>query len=321
MQTVDRLYFCLFPVRIRTPQKPDTYDFSHLTSKDCLENPDLFYKIPDKIPDFLMKKVTDINGIEVIDVKFPSPVQTKHVKNDIVHGLYFKAHGKKDFATVILLHGWGRNNLWKEKKIAMMLAKHNINCFILKLPFHFERAPEGTWSGEYAITGDLPRTVEGTRQLVAEVRIVSSWLRNQVEKVVISGISLGGMLAHLAMTVESFDAGITILAGGNNAGIIWEGIATRSVRDDIINAGFTLEQAKHVYQIIDPIKMAKHNKTKNLLMINGLYDEVMPIRYTKELWEALGKPKIRWYPCAHVSIAFFVKSVVNDMIQFIHETN
>ena len=81
------------------------------------------------------------------------------------------------------------------------------------------------------------------------------------------------------------------LAGGNNAGIIWEGIATRSVRDDIINAGFTHEQAKHVYQIIDPIKMAKYNKTKNLLMINGLYDEIMPIRYTNELWEALGRPK------------------------------
>ena len=29
-------------------------------------------------------------------------------------------------------------------------------------------------------------------------------------------------MAHLAMATEAFDAGITILAGGNNAGIIWE---------------------------------------------------------------------------------------------------
>lgn len=318
MQGIDRLYFYLYPTRIRTPQKPDTYDFSHLTSKDCLENPDLFYKMPDNVPDFSIKKITDIDGVEVVDVKFPSPVRTKYTKNNTVHGLYFKPHGKKDFATVILLHGWGRRNLWKEKKIALMLANHNINCFILKLPFHFERAPEGTWSGEYSITGNIPRTVEGTRQLVTEVRIVSSWLRNQVERVVISGISLGGMMAHLAMAVESFDAGITILAGGNTAGIIWEGIATNSVRDDILKAGITREQANHIYQIIDPIKMAKYNKTKNLLMINGLYDEVMPVKYTKELWEALGMPKIRWYPCAHVSIVLFVKSVVKDMIQFIH---
>ena len=318
MRAIDRLYFSIYPTKIRTPQKPDTYDFSHLTSKDCLENPELFYKKPDKIPDFSVIKVNDINRVEVFDIKFPSPVQTKYPKNNVVHGLYFKTHGKKDFATVILLHGWGRRNLWKEKRIAMMLAEHNINCFILKLPFHFERAPEGTWSGEYALTGDLSRTVEGTRQIVTEVRIVSSWLRNQVEKVVISGISLGGMMAHLAMAVESFDMGITILAGGNNAGIIWEGIATNSIRKDIIKAGITREQANYIYQIIDPIVMAKYNKTKNLLMINGLYDEVVPIRYTNELWEALGRPKIRWYPCAHVSVVLFVKRLVKDMVHFIH---
>ena len=318
MQALDRLYFRIFPGKIRASQKPDSYDFSHLTKKEYLENPELFYSKSDKIPDFTLTGVVDIEGIEIVDVKFPSPVQTKHAENDIVHGLYFKAAGKRDFATVILLHGWGRSNLWKEKKIAIGLAKNNINCFILKLPYHFERTPEDTWSGEYAITGDILRTVEGTRQLVIEVRTVSTWLRRQVEKVVISGISLGGMMAHLAMAAEAFDAGITILAGGNNAGIIWEGIATRSVKDDLINAGFTREQTSHIYQIINPCIMAKHNKTKNLLMINGLYDEVMPRRFTMELWEALGRPRIKWYPCAHVTSVLFVKNIIKDMIRFIH---
>ena len=318
MQALDRLYFRIFPGKIRASQKPDSYDFSHLTKKEYLENPELFYSKSDKMPDFTLTGVVDIEGIEIVDVKFPSPVQTKHAENDIVHGLYFKAAGKRDFATVILLHGWGRSNLWKEKKIAIGLAKNNINCFILKLPYHFERTPEGTWSGEYAVTGDILRTVEGTRQLVIEVRTVSTWLRRQVEKVVISGISLGGMMAHLAMAAEAFDAGITILAGGNNAGIIWEGIATRSVKDDLINAGFTREQTSHIYQIINPCIVAKHNKTKNLLMINGLYDEVMPRRFTMELWEALGRPRIKWYPCAHVTSVLFVKNIIKDMIRFIH---
>jgi hypothetical protein len=34
-------------------------------------------------------------------------------------------------------------------------------------------APGGTWSGEYALTGDIERTVEGTLQLVVEVRILT----------------------------------------------------------------------------------------------------------------------------------------------------
>jgi len=315
---LDRLYFRVFPAIIRTPQKPDSYDFTHLTRKEFLETPELFYQKPDMMPDFALTGVVTTDGVEVVDVKFPSPVQLKYRENDTVHGLYFKASGKKDFASVILLHGWGRNNLWKEKKIAMNLARNDINCFILKLPFHFERTPEGTWGGEYAITGNIPRTIEGTRQLVMEVRVVAAWLRNQAEKVVISGISLGGMMAHIAMAAEPFDAGITILTGGNNAGIIWEGIATESVRDDIIKAGITREQASDLYRIINPSIMAKHNKTKNLLMINGLYDEIMPAKFTLELWEALGRPKIKWYPCAHVTSVLFIKSIARDMIRFIH---
>lgn len=273
------------------------------------------------MPDFSITKVTDIHGVEIFDVSFPSPVQTKHAENNTAYGLYFKISGKKDSASVILLHGWGRRNLWPEKKFALILARHSMNCFILKLPFHFERAPKGALSGEYVITGDITRTVEGTRQLVIEVMTISSWLRKQTEKVVIVGISLGGMMAHLAMAVEAFDAGITILAGGNNAGIIWEGIATNSVRDDHIKAGISREQANHIYQITNPTIMAKHNKTRNLFMINGLYDKAVPVRYTTELWEALGRPKIRWYPCAHASMVFFAKSVIKDIIQFIRGIN
>ena len=125
-------------------------------------------------------------------------------------------------------------------------------------------------------------------------------------------------MAHLAMAAEAFDAGITILAGGNNAGIIWEGIATGSVKDDLIKAGFNREQTSHIYQIINPCILAKHNKTKRLLMINGLYDEVMPGKFTLELWEALGRPKIKWYPCAHVTSILFVKNIAKDMVKFIH---
>lgn len=317
MQALDRLYFRICPFNIREHHKPDTYDFGPLTRKEYLEDPELFYMMPEKLPDFSITKVTEIHTAEVFDVRFSSPVRTKHAENNAAYGLYYKTRGKRVSMSVILIHGWGRRNLWPEKQIALSLVHHNMDCFILKLPFHFERAPKGTLSGEYTLTGDIFRTVEGTRQLVIEARIISSWLRKQVEKVAVIGMSLGGMMAHLAMAAEAFDAGITLLAGGNNAGAIWEGIATGSVRDDLIKAGISREQADHIYQVINPSVMAKHNKTRHVLMINGLYDEVMPVRYTTELWEALGRPKIKWYPCAHASLVFFVKSVIEDIVQFI----
>lgn len=319
MQTFDRFYFNMHPTRIRVHQKPDTYDFSAYTKKEYLENPELFYKKPEKMPELSIMKVCDNNGIVFFDIKFPSPVHTKHPENNIVYGYYFKASRRKKPISIILLHGWGRRDLRAERKYALKLAENGINCFLLKLPFHFERAPDGTWNGQYTLTGDIIRSIDGARQHVAEVRAVASWLRRQGEKVIMVGFSFGGMMAHLSMAVEVFEAGITILAGGNNVGIIWDGIAAKNLKEDIIQAGITREQIRDIFQVVNPTVMAKHNKTKKLLMINGLYDEIVPTRYTIELWEALGKPRIKWYPCAHISIAFFMRSVLRDTIQFIRE--
>ena len=320
VQAFDRTYFRLCPNRIRADHKPHTYDFSSLTREEYLEDPELFYKKPDEIPEFLLTKKSDVGNVEIFDVKFPSPVQTVHEENNVAYGYFYKNKTKKSTLSLIIIHGWRRSFLYSEKKIALRLAKINIDCFILKLPFHIERTPKGALSGEYALTGDVYRTVDSTRQLIIEVRTVKSWLQRETEKIAIMGISLGGMMAHLAMAVEEFDAGISIAGGGNNAGIIWEGIATQEVKENIIKADITREQVNHIFQMIDPSVLARHNKTKNTLMMNGIYDEVIPIKFTVELWEALGRPKIKWYPCAHVNIVFIMKRVVSDMIQFIRET-
>jgi hypothetical protein len=52
-------------------------------------------------------------------------------------------------------------------------------------------------------------------------------------------------------------------------------------------------------------------------MINGLYDQVVPPTFSLQLWESLGRPAIRWYPCAHVSFFLFLKRIIDDVINFI----
>ncbi len=163
MQACDRAYFRVWPNRIQEYHKPHTYDFSSLTREEYLENPELFYEKPEEIPEFSITKKSEAGDVEVFDVKFPSPVQTAHTENNIAYGHFYKNKARKNQISMIFLHGWRRPFLWNEKKIALRLAKNNIDCFLLKLPFHIERTPEGTLSGEYSLTGDVCRTVEGTR--------------------------------------------------------------------------------------------------------------------------------------------------------------
>jgi hypothetical protein len=135
MQSVDRVYFRAFPGNIKEQHRSNTYYSDHLTRKEFMENPELFYKVPDRTPELLTTRLSVIKDVEVFDVKFPSPVQTKHTENNTAHGLLFKNKVKESSISLILLHGWGRINLWKEKDIALRLARNNIDCFILH--FHF----------------------------------------------------------------------------------------------------------------------------------------------------------------------------------------
>ena len=49
-------------------------------------------------------------------------------------------------------------------------------------------------------------------------------------------------------------------------------------------------------------------------MIKELYDQVVPPKFTVQLWESLGRPPIRWYPCAHVSFFLFLKRIIGDVV-------
>ncbi len=204
-----------------------------------------------------------------------------------------------------------------EERLCIALGQRGITSLLLTLPYHMQRAPEDSWSGEYALSGDVLRTIDGFRQSILEVRAVIPLLKTYSEKIGLLGISLGGMIAHVIMGLEDLDFGITLLAGGNSAGIVWEGIATRDVKQQIQRAGITREQMSQIWAIIDPARLARWNRVKRVLMINGLYDQVVPPKFTLHLWESLGRPTIHWYPCAHISLFLFLKRIVRDIIQFI----
>lgn len=169
------------------------------------------------------------------------------------------------------------------------------------------------------VSGDVVRTAESFQQTVVEVRAILPWLRQFSPLVGFLGLSLGGIIGHLAMMVEPFAVGITLLAGGNSAGVTWEGRLTRHVRADIQRAGIDRTQLEKIWSVTNPTLLARHNKVKNLLMMAGKFDEIVSPKFTLELWEALGRPPLRWYPCAHYSALFFMGSMINDAARFFLE--
>ena len=66
----------------------------------------------------------------------------------------------------------------------------------------------------------------------------------------------------------------------------------------------------------DPLTYANRLAGKRLLMIAGKVDEVVPPASTLLLWEAAGRPTIRWYDCGHYSAVGFLLPGIRQTVDF-----
>jgi dienelactone hydrolase len=316
MRTLDRLKIAQGK-KPTTLHVPYTRDMAHIMSEAFLEDPERFYFRPAPAADVRVLRERRFLGRPLAEIAFTSPVETRWPENNTCYGYHLRVGGGRPHPAMLILHGWGRKSLAIEFwRTGLGFARHGIESLFLVMPFHLRRAPPGSWSGEYMISGDVVRTAECFQQTVAEVRAILPWLRARSPRVGFFGMSLGGIIGHLAMTVEPFAAGVTMLAAGNSAGVTWEGRMTRYVRRDIERAGIDRPELEKIWAVTNPTLLARHNKVKNLMMMAGKFDEIVLPKFTLELWEALGRPPLRWYPCAHYTSTFFLGRIADTAARF-----
>ncbi len=316
MQSVDRLKMLLSSKKPTVSHAPYTREMGHIMDPVFLENPERFYFRPPPAQVQTLRE-SKLRGCRLQEISFPSPIRTRWTENNTAYGYRIRPDTGEPLPALLILHGWGRKSLEIElHRVGVRLARRGIESLFLVMPFHLRRAPPGSWSGEYMISGDVVRTAECFQQTVVEVRAILPWLREFCPAVGLFGMSLGGIIGHLAMTVERFDAGVTMLASGNSAGVTWEGRMTRYVKADIERAGISRAELEKIWTVTNPTVLAPHNQVKRLLMMGGKYDEIVPPKFTLELWEALGRPALRWFPCAHYSSFFFLGPVVDETATF-----
>ena len=66
----------------------------------------------------------------------------------------------------------------------------------------------------------------------------------------------------------------------------------------------------------DPLTYADRLAGKRLLFIAGKVDEVVPPTSTLLLWEAAGRPPIRWYDCGHYSAVGYLLPGIRQTVDF-----
>jgi len=308
------------------------------------------FDIKERIPYFYKKdnekiqpRLTGVkNNIYYFELKYRSPVKSIYNKNNTVYAQYIEPKNKK--YAVVFLHGWSVSQGIKWLHFATLLAKSNIAVLFIELPYHIHRTPEGMRSGELFIVADAVKTFNSFEQAVLDVRKGIDFLNDRgFERIGIIGTSIGSMISVIVQAEDKMiDKSVLILSGGDIGLLKWKSFATKQLRRDHIKQGVThnvcIERRKAFKNFLekvrrgklpseieapiacyyfDPLVFAPQIETDKVLMINGLFDVLIPRASTIKLWKELGKPKLIWYPLSHLTIYLAFPSIIKAISRFL----
>jgi dienelactone hydrolase len=205
-------------------------------------------------------------------------------------------------------------------QFARYLAERGIGAAVMDLPYHMHRRAPGVGSGGPFTDPDVNRMIQAASQSASDVSTVVTWLSRQPSvdprRIGVLGVSLGAMIAHLAMGKdERLSAGVAILGGGNLADLRRASLVFK-IREHDPPRKLSLQELDRLDQV-DPLHYASRNQPRRVLMIQAARDLLVPPRDARVLWEALGRPPIVWVDTNHFGLSLTPRSVVRTSAAYL----
>ena len=243
-------------------------------------------------------------------LRFTSAVPTPYPENNRVHGQWFPARikpGARRVAVIVLPH-WNAS-VTQHNALCTGLAKLGISTLRLSLPYHDYRMPAELKRADFAVSSNVARTIDATRQAVIDTRSAVDWLTAEgFERIGIVGTSLGSCYAFLAsvhdprIVVNVYNHCSTYFAD-----VVWEGLSSQHIRQSLESA-VTLDQLRDLWMVISPPHYIERYATlqKKSLFIYARYDTTFPTRFSEQVVAKARELKLDHkavaLPCGHYTI-------------------
>ena len=296
---------------------------------DSAENyadPARFYGDGWRLPDLKVGRTRVTELADVASFSFPTlhPIEGyPYTETNTACGRLYRRKAAPRAPVVVLSHGWAHEGMRAIELLYIEpLLRAGFSVALLAHPFHFERTPAGTYSGELMVSGDVVLTVEAFRQSVADLMGLISWLRDTGNRTVgLLGYSLGGYLAALVACLrEDLDFVVIGAAGGSVVSPILDTGLGVNVREDLSKSGMherrSLERA---WGIISPGRLAPRVAKHRLLIVAAAYDRIMLRNSVSDLWERWGRPRILWEDQGHYTLLAVPGRLVRRCRDFLGE--
>ena len=188
-------------------------------------------------------------------LRFTSAVDTPYRENNTVHARYFPAsprfkRGPKPWSCC-RTGTPARSSTWRFARRSRRLG---ISALRISLPYHDRRMPPELTRADYAVSANIGRTIDATRQAVIDVRSCYDWLQQRgYTDLGIVGTSLGSCYAFLATShdprirVNVFNHCSTYFAD-----VVWTGLSTRHIRKGIEDQ-IDVDRLRAAWDCISPV--------------------------------------------------------------------
>jgi hypothetical protein len=258
---------------------------------------------------FAYRPPTDFR-IENSELRFTSAVDTPYRENNTVHARYFPASPrfKRGPKAVVVLPHW---NASPQQHVALCeaIAKTGISALRISLPYHDRRMPAELTRADYAVSSNIGRTLDATRQAVIDVRSCYDFLEQRgYTDLGIVGTSLGSCYAFLA---TAHDARIRVNVFNHCstyfADVVWTGLSTRHIRQGL-EGQIDREGLRAAWDCISPVHYMDQFAAlkKRSFFLYATYDTTFLPEFSRQVVEHVRRRgmdhKLVVMPCGHYTL-------------------
>ncbi len=261
-----------------------------------------------------------------VTVLLPSKRPSGFAVNDRIWVTFYPAQNAQSARApaIVLLHPIGQSEggilARFMDKLAAQMAAQGMGCALISLPYHGPRAVGKTDPASHFIGPRVADVVQAFGQSASDVSTVADWLQTRPDtdpqRLGVMGISLGAVIAHLAMGQDArLNAGVAV-EGGGDLPSLYAGSAEVALYGKFLPELLT-QEARARLSLVDPVHYTRFNQPRHVLMIQAARDLYVPPRNAELLWNALGRPHIIWTDTNHFSFLLAGKSMARTSAAYL----
>jgi len=179
------------------------------------------------------------------------------------------------------------------------------------------------------------------RKIVGEVRGIIKFIDSNFksENINIIGMSLGGIIGFIVGAKEKkIKKFVFLVTGANFELITWRSILRFYLKKDckrnvcrrmhkIYNHFLKTKFYSEIQNLprkcflYDPLTYTENLKNRKILMINGLFDFIIPFWSVIEIKKKIKNVKVLWYPGTHLTLKYFLPFYKKKILEFLKNGN